>query len=84
MLGNSMQDVKWDVFLLGHPSYAVELFMMISGFLMYYHAVNRSDREPLNDPRSWAIFWTRRSFCIAPVYYVMLTVAFVAGPYVAG
>jgi peptidoglycan/LPS O-acetylase OafA/YrhL len=83
MVGHSMQDLKWNVFLLGNPSYAVELFMMISGFLMYYHAINRSDKEPLNNPRSWVIFWTRRFFRIAPVYYVMLAVAFVAGPHVA-
>jgi peptidoglycan/LPS O-acetylase OafA/YrhL len=83
MIGHSLMATKSDLFLLSQPHYAVDLFMLISGFLMYYHAINRADREPLNDPRSWVIFWTRRLFRIAPVYYVMLAIAFVAEPHLA-
>ena len=54
---------------------AVDLFMMVSGFLMAgnYHA--RIKVEPWESSRTWLIFYTRRFFRIAPLYYIALFVA---------
>jgi peptidoglycan/LPS O-acetylase OafA/YrhL len=66
--------------VVSNPIYAVDLFMIISGLLMYYHAVIRSETEPFDNARTWLFFWTRRFFRIAPVYYCALVAAMVLGP----
>ncbi len=58
---------------------AVDLFMMISGFLMAHHYLGRADAEPWRQPRTWIGFWLRRLFRIAPAYYVLLAAALLAG-----
>ena len=58
---------------------AVDLFMMISGFLMAHHYLGRADAEPWQRPRTWVGFWLRRLFRIAPAYYLLLAVALAAG-----
>jgi peptidoglycan/LPS O-acetylase OafA/YrhL len=63
---------------------AVDLFMMISGYLMVANAVARKNREPLTSPRNWLRFWTRRYFRIAPAYYVSLAVAVITAAYFLG
>ena len=45
---------------------------MVSGFLMVYQTRAREDREPFQRFRSWMLFWLRRCFRIAPLYYVTL------------
>ncbi len=60
---------------------AVDLFMMISGFLMAANATAREAREPMAHPRTWARFWTRRFFRIAPAYYLALAIMFALGPW---
>jgi peptidoglycan/LPS O-acetylase OafA/YrhL len=70
------------VFLLSYGGLAVDLFMMLSGFLMAHHYILRRDREPWEAKRSWVLFWTRRFFRIAPLYYVLLCAALAVGPYV--
>lgn len=59
---------------------AVDLFMMLSGLLMTHHYLLREQKEPWGAPRTWRIFWTRRFFRIAPLYYVLLLVAFAIAP----
>jgi len=54
---------------------AVDLFMIISGFLMAYNAHGREAQEPLASPETWLIFYVRRIFRIAPAYYLSLAVA---------
>jgi len=66
--------------LIHSPDLAVDLFMMLSGFLMAYHYIERRAREPWQAPRTWMIFWTRRFFRIAPLYYLLLMAALLAGP----
>ncbi len=66
--------------ILSWGSVAVELFMMLSGFLMAHHYIARREQEPWNRPRTVAVFWTRRFFRIAPLYYVLLVIALIAGP----
>jgi len=60
---------------------AVDLFIMISGFLMVFQYVQREEREPWDRPSTWMRFWTRRFFRIAPLYYVMLTLVLLLGPW---
>lgn len=61
---------------------AVDLFMMLSGFLMAHHYRLRRAREPWSRPSTWAVFWLRRWFRIAPLYYLLLAVALAIGPWV--
>jgi peptidoglycan/LPS O-acetylase OafA/YrhL len=65
--------------LVQSPNFAVDLFMLISGFLMYYQASVRSNREPFEAPSSWGYFWTRRLFRLSPVYYLALFFALAFG-----
>ena len=67
--------------LLPSAKLAVDLFMMISGFLMAANASVRRDREPLNQRSSWVRFWVRRFFRIAPAYYVALALTLIFGEY---
>ena len=60
---------------------AVDLFMMLSGFLMAHHYILRQSREPWEHPATFLVFWTRRFFRIAPLYYVLLVVALLLGPW---
>jgi peptidoglycan/LPS O-acetylase OafA/YrhL len=60
---------------------AVDLFMMLSGFLMAHHYLLRRAREPWDAPSTWGQFWTRRFFRIAPLYYLVLLVALALGPW---
>lgn len=55
---------------------AVELFMMISGFLMCLVAQSQ-DARPTEG--RWRGFLLRRYFRIAPAYYISLVIAFAAG-----
>ncbi len=60
---------------------AVDLFMMISGFLMAHHFLQRRGTEPWQAPGTWRAFWLRRFFRIAPAYYLLLAVALALGPW---
>lgn len=57
--------------VLGQPDLGVDLFVILSGFLMAFH---------YQRPATWSGFWQRRFFRIAPLYYVLLAVALIAGP----
>jgi peptidoglycan/LPS O-acetylase OafA/YrhL len=62
-----------DPYFLLEPKKAVDLFMVLSGFLMIY-TIDRG-REAGEDPgswRTWRTFYIRRYFRIAPVYYLAL------------
>ncbi|MGH8518323.1 MAG: acyltransferase family protein, partial [Panacagrimonas sp.] len=60
---------------------AVDLFMMISGYLMAANADARSRVEPLEASWSWTRFWLRRFFRLAPAYYLSLALAVVSSTY---
>lgn len=60
---------------------AVDLFMLLSGFLMAHHYVLRREREPWPSRSTFYTFWLRRFFRIAPLYYVLLAVALVFAPW---
>jgi peptidoglycan/LPS O-acetylase OafA/YrhL len=67
-----------DVLLSG--DLAVDLFMLLSGFLMAHHYLQRRAREPWEDARTAVKFWLRRLFRIAPLYYVLFAAAIAFGP----
>src|SRR5580700_3729370 len=58
------------------PKIAVDIFMVVSGYLMFYLAEERSAKEPPGQLASVLKFWTRRFFRIAPVYYLVLLCVF--------
>lgn len=62
----------------------VDLFMIISGFLMAANAAARDAVEPLSVRRNRIRFWLRRFFRIAPAYYLSLAVAALAGSHFLG
>jgi peptidoglycan/LPS O-acetylase OafA/YrhL len=80
LFGHASLLTGWRQPLLSWPSLAVDLFMLLSGFLMCFHYVERRDKEPWHALATWGRFWTRRFFRIAPLYYVLLIVAIVLGP----
>jgi peptidoglycan/LPS O-acetylase OafA/YrhL len=66
--------------VISKPDLGVDLFIMLSGFLMVFHCQLRRAKEPWELPSTWTRFWIRRYFRIAPLYYVALAVALTAGP----
>jgi peptidoglycan/LPS O-acetylase OafA/YrhL len=67
--------------ILSWGGLAVDLFMMLSGFLMAHHYIQRQKAEPWESSKTFFVFWVRRFFRIAPLYYVLLVVAFSLGPW---
>lgn len=61
---------------------AVDLFMLLSGFLMAHHYLLRQHKEPWDEKATITTFWLRRFFRIAPLYYLLLLVAMAVGPWV--
>jgi peptidoglycan/LPS O-acetylase OafA/YrhL len=78
MLGHFSTRTGFFVPILGSPDIAVGIFMIVSGFLMTQHAFARQNIEPWESPRTWLIFYVRRLFRIAPLYYVLLIPSFLA------
>lgn len=75
----------WHGLLIPGPKIAVDLFLVISGYLMSAGATARSAHEPMSSAQSRWRFWTRRYFRIAPAYYLSLLLAAVmSGPFLAG
>lgn len=60
---------------------AVDLFMMLSGFLMAHHYLQRAEVEPWQHPNTALVFWVRRFFRIAPLYYLLLLTVLIIGPW---
>jgi peptidoglycan/LPS O-acetylase OafA/YrhL len=80
VIGHAMFLTGYKVGLFAQPDLAVEVFIIISGFLMTYHYQLRESREPWDRVSTWSIFWIRRFFRIAPLYYVCLALALWFGP----
>ncbi|HXG48227.1 MAG TPA: acyltransferase [Methylomirabilota bacterium] len=51
---------------------AVDVFMVVSGFLMVFQYRVREAVEPIDQWRTTCRFWLRRFFRIAPLYYAFL------------
>ncbi len=67
--------------ILSDPGIGVDLFILLSGFLMAKNYMSRKGVEPWEDKSTVVKFWTRRFFRIAPLYYTLLIVAIVLGPW---
>jgi len=80
LVGHAMFMTGYKIDIIAQPDMAVELFIIISGFLMTYHYQAREAREPWMEPDTWKIFWIRRFYRIAPLYYLCLAVALYFGP----
>ena len=65
-----------------NPRVAVDIFMILSGYLMLFQSeVRRADDDPGSFARG---FFLRRFFRIAPLYYVVLIFCYtMQGPYLA-
>ncbi|TPI47416.1 acyltransferase [Mesorhizobium sp. B2-9-1] len=81
LVGHCLLLTGWHIPVLGDPALGVDLFIMLSGFLMVFHYQLRQAKEPWQRPETWLKFWTRRYFRIAPLFYVMLFFALALGPY---
>ncbi|MES0034665.1 acyltransferase [Mesorhizobium sp. M0046] len=81
LIGHCLLLTGWQIPMLGEPDLGVDLFIMLSGFLMVFHYQLRQAKEPWQRPETWLKFWTRRYFRIAPLFYVMLFAALALGPY---
>lgn len=75
--GRSMPILSWG-------KLAVDLFMVLSGFLMAHHYMLRSAARPWGASTTWTDFWARRWFRISPLYYVLLAAALLLGPFISG
>ena len=72
----------WRLPIISRPDLAVDLFILLSGFLMVFHYELRQTAEPWEQPSTWMTFWTRRFFRIAPLYYLLLAIALLLGPFI--
>ena len=67
------------------PKLAVDLFMVLSGFLMAYTLSRRAPGPQPSPGRLWLRFCIRRFFRIAPAYYVSLGLAvLLSGQFLGG
>jgi len=71
----------WHGIPVPSPKIAVDIFMLISGYLMAATTTARNHLEPLSNSRNWLRFWLKRFFRIAPAYYLSLGLAVFSGTY---
>jgi peptidoglycan/LPS O-acetylase OafA/YrhL len=74
----------WDGPMPPSAKYAVDLFIIISGYLMMLQAHRRDLTEPMHVRQSQYRFYLRRFFRIAPVYYFALACAIASAPFFLG
>ncbi len=68
--------------VVSKPDLGVDLFILLSGFLMAYQYLLRKDREDWSSSRTWRSFWIRRFFRLSPLYFVLLVIALALGTYI--
>jgi hypothetical protein len=59
---------------------AVDVFMVLSGFLMAHTVTLHETAEPMERAANWVRFYARRFFRLAPVYYLALAGVFLIEP----
>lgn len=79
-LGHICILVQCDIPILKSPGYGVDLFIILSGFLMTKNYIERQSTEPWDNINTIKNFWLRRFFRIAPLYYLLLCFAIYFGP----
>ena len=78
-LGHIALLVNCKIPIIAVPKLGVDLFILLSGYLMAKNYIERQDREPWAAWQTLKTFWLRRYFRIAPLYYVMLFLALASG-----
>ncbi|BEN31331.1 hypothetical protein SMKC034_25470 [Serratia marcescens] len=81
VLGHICILTRFQIPILSDPAIGVDLFILLSGYLMAKNYVERKEQEPWNDSSTFKKFWARRFFRIAPLYYVLLVLAIAFGSY---
>jgi peptidoglycan/LPS O-acetylase OafA/YrhL len=76
LLGHTLIGVGGSIPVLNTLGLAVYGFMTLSGFLMAAHYRLREPSEPWRSVKTWRLFYTRRFFRLAPLYYFALAIAF--------
>ncbi|WP_311030830.1 acyltransferase family protein [Mesorhizobium koreense] len=82
LFGHAMILTGFSLPIVGHPDLGVDLFILLSGFLMVFQYQLRRETEDWAAPHTWVAFWTRRFFRIAPLFYLMLAAALILGPFI--
>ena len=80
LVGHTMLLTGFRVPLLSNADLGVDLFILLSGYLMVFQYQLRKDAEDWDRPTIWMAFWIRRFFRISPLYYAILIVALIVGP----
>ena len=81
VLGHMCILINFHFPILSDPSMGVDLFILLSGYLMAKNYMERKDIEPWTSSSTFKKFWLRRFFRIAPLYYVLLILAICLGSY---
>jgi peptidoglycan/LPS O-acetylase OafA/YrhL len=79
LLSHCMLWGAWERIRLPDAKIAVDVFMVLSGFLMVRLSLERDEREPIGTTSTAMRFWIRRFFRIAPLYYLVVAFAFIFG-----
>lgn len=80
-LGHIALLVNCKIPIIAVPKLGVDLFILLSGYLMAKNYFERQTKEPWGEWQTIKTFWLRRYFRIAPLYYVLMLVALLAGSY---
>ncbi|ADD77341.1 BcsY [Pantoea ananatis LMG 20103] len=81
LLGHISLLIHCHITLISSPGIGVDLFILLSGYLMAKNYVERQHKEPWQRAETIKKFWLRRFFRIAPLYYLLLAVALIYGPW---
>ena len=81
LLGHISLLVHCHIVLLSSPGIGVDLFILLSGYLMAKNYLDRQHKEPWQEVATIRQFWLRRFFRIAPLYYLLLVIALISGPW---
>lgn len=81
LVGHISLLIHCHITLISSPGIGVDLFILLSGYLMAKNYVERQHKEPWQSASTIKTFWTRRFFRIAPLYYLLLIIALVYGPW---
>jgi len=79
LAGHCMLLTGFSLPIVGSPDLGVDLFVLLSGYLMTYQYLVRRHREDWSRSSTWRAFWIRRFFRLSPLYFPLLIVALIAG-----
>ena len=81
LVGHISLLIHCHITLISSPGIGVDLFILLSGYLMAKNYIERQHKEPWESTSTVKKFWIRRFFRIAPLYYLLLIIALVYGPW---